>query len=107
MRLTRNKERSVFIFKMVDVKSDYVGSEKKIDCIGRFNCIVETKITEEKSEDGTTSKKKTVTLTVPNGYHFKVGFMASLESSIKPDLKITELVGSYTSHSVFKCESWK
>lgn len=91
---------------MVDAKSDYVGSEKKIDLIGRFNCIVETKI-EEKTENDKTSKQKTVILTVPNGYHFKVGFMASLENSIKPDLKITELVGSYTSHSVFKCESWK
>ena len=98
--------RPVFIFKMVDVDSDYVGTEKKIDIIGRFNCIVETKV-EEKTENGTTSKQKTVTLTVPNGYHFKVGFMASLESSTKPDLKLTELVGKYTSHSVFKCESWK
>lgn len=91
---------------MVDAPSDYVGTEKKIDLIGRFNCIVETKV-EEKTENGTTSKQKTVTLTVPNGYHFKEGFMASLESSIKPDLELTELVGKYTSHSVFKCESWK
>jgi hypothetical protein len=91
---------------MVDAPSDYVGTEKKIDLIGRFNCIVETKV-EEKTENGTTSKQKTVTLTVPNGYHFKEGFMASLESSTKPDLKLTELVGKYTSHSVFKCESWK
>lgn len=91
---------------MVNAPSDYVGTEKKIDLIGRFNCIVDTKI-EEKTENGKTSKIKTVILTVPNGYHFKVDFMASLESSTKPDLKITELVGSYTSHSVFKCESWK
>ena len=43
MRLSRNKQRPVFIFKMVDAESDYVGTEKKIDVVGRFNCIVETK----------------------------------------------------------------
>ena len=106
MRLSRNKQRPVFIFKMVDAPSDYVGTEKKIDLVGRFNCIVETK-TEEKNENGTTSKQKTVILTVPNGYHFKVGFRASLESCDKPDLELKELVGKYTSHSVFKCVSCK
>ena len=106
MRLSRNKQQPVFVFKMVDAPSDYVGTEKKIDLIGRFNCIVETKSI-EKTENGKTTKQKTIILTVPNGYHFKTGFMASLESSIKPDLKIVELVGKYTSHSVFKCESWK
>ena len=106
MRLSRNKQKPVFIFKMVNVPSSFVGTERKIDLVGRFDCIVETKI-EEKTENGTTSKHKTVTLTVPNGYHFKVGFMASLESSEKPDLELTELVGKYTSHSVFKCESCK
>lgn len=106
MRLTRNKTVPVFVFKMVDAESDYVGTEKKIDLIGRFDCIVETKV-EEVTENGTTKKQKTVTLTVPNGYHFKEGFMASLDSCTKPDLKLTTLVGKYTSHSVFKCESWK
>lgn len=89
---------------MVDVPSDYVGTEKKIDLVGRFNCIVEVKA-DTKSENGTTSKEKAVTLTVPNGYHFKEGFMASLESSDKPDLKIVA-VERYTSHTVCKCEAW-
>jgi len=90
---------------MVDAPSDYVGTEKKIDLIGRFNCIVETKV-EEKTENGTTSKQKTVTLTVPNGYHFKEGFMASFDSCEKPDMKITS-VSRYTNHSVCECTSWR
>ena len=90
---------------MVDAPSDYVGTEKKIDLIGRFNCIVETKV-EEKTENGTTSKQKTVTLTVPNGYHFKEGFMASLDNCEKPDMKIVS-VSKYTEHCVCECVSWK
>ena len=89
---------------MVDAPSAYVGTEKKIDLIGRFNCIVETKV-EEKTENGTTSKQKTVTLTVPNGYHFKEGFMLSFESDTKPDMKI-ETISKYTGHCVCECVSW-
>ena len=29
---------------IVDAPSDYVGTERKIDLVGHFNCIVETKI---------------------------------------------------------------
>lgn len=89
---------------MVDAPSDYVGTEKKIDLIGRFNCIVETKV-EEKTENGTTSKQKTVTLTVPNGYHFQPGFMASFESDLKPDMLIKS-VTPFTSHCVCELVSW-
>lgn len=96
--------RPVFIFKMVDVDSDYVGTERKIDLVGRFDCIVETKV-EEKTENGTTSKQKAVTLTVPNGYHFKEGFMLSFESDTKPDMKI-ETISKYTGHCVCECVSW-
>lgn len=106
MRLSRNKQKPVYVFKMVDVKSGFVGTEKKIDLVGRFDCIVEQK-TEEKTVDGTTVKEKVIRLTVPNGYHFKEGYMMSLESRTKPDMKLEELVGKYTSHSVFRCVSWK
>jgi hypothetical protein len=88
---------------MVDAPSGYVGTERKIDLVGRFNCIVETK-TEEKTENGTTSKQKTVILTVPNGYHFKEGFMLSFDSDTKPDMKI-EKISKYTGHCVCECVS--
>lgn len=105
MRLTKRKTRPVFVFKMVNVKSDFVGTEKKIDMIGRFDCIVETTKTQT-SNDETTENNIICKLTVPNGYHFKEGFMASLTSNEKPDMKITS-IKHYTSFSVCECETWK
>lgn len=105
MRLSRNKQRPVFIFKMVDAESDYVGTEKKIDLVGRFNCIVET-VKKLKSDDTKTESEVICKLTVPNGYHFKEGFMASFDSCEKPDMKITS-VSKYTEHSICECTSWK
>lgn len=104
MRLTKRKTRPVFVFKMVNVKSDFVGSEKKIDMIGRFDCIVET-TKKQTSDDKTTENKTICKLTVPNGYHFKTGYMASLTSDEKPDMKIIS-VERHTSFSVCECESW-
>ena len=97
--------RPVFIFKMVNVESDYVGTEKKIDLIGRFNCIVET-TKKLKSDDTKTESEVICKLTVPNGYHFKEGFMASFDSCEKPDMKIIS-VSKYTEHSICECTSWK
>ena len=90
---------------MVDVPSDFVGTEKKIDLVGRFNCIVET-VRRSKTDDKTTEKEVTCKLTVPTGYHFKVGFMASLDNAEKPDMKIIS-VTKYTNHCVCECESCK
>ena len=105
MRLSRSKQRPVYVFKMVDAPSDYVGTEKKIDLIGRFNCIVEQK-SKSKSDDSKTESKIICKLTIPTGYHFKEGFMASLDSCEKPDMKIVS-VSKYTEHCVCECESWK
>lgn len=105
MRLTKRKTRPVFVFKMVNVKSDFVGSEKKIDKIGCFDCVVET-TKKQISDDNKTESKTICKLTVPNGFHFKEGYMASLTSDEKPDLKITS-VKRFTSFTVCECESWK
>lgn len=105
MRQSRNKQRAVYVFKMVNVKSDYVGSETKIDCIGRFDCTVR-KFTKSKNSDDNKSKNEVICeLEVPNGYHFKVGFMASFDSDIKPDMLIKS-ISPYTSHSVCELVSW-
>lgn len=103
MRLSKNKQEKVYVFKMVNVKSDFVGTEQKIDCIGCFDCIVE-EVAKSKSDEKT-EKEITCKLTVPNGYHFKVGFGVSLNSFEKPDLKIIS-IKRYTSHSVCECTSW-
>ena len=97
--------KSVFIFKMVNVSSDFVGTEQKIDLVGRFNCIVET-VTKSKSDDSTTEKEVICKLTVPTGYHFKEGFMASFDNPEKPDMKIIS-VSKYTEHCICELVSWK
>lgn len=105
MRLTRNKQKPVFIFKMVNAPSDFVGTEQKIDLVGRFNCIIET-VVKSKNDDTKTEKEVICKLTVPTGYHFKEGFMASLDNPEKPDMKIIS-VAKYTNHCVCDCISWK
>lgn len=90
---------------MVDAESDYVGTEKKIDLVGRFNCIVET-VKKSKTDDTKTENNVVCKLTVPTGYHFKVGFMASFDSPAKPDMKIT-FISSFTNHCICECETWK
>lgn len=97
--------RPVYVFKMVSVDSGYVGTTEKIDCIGCFDCIVE-KTSKSKSDGNKTEKATICKLTVPTGYHFKVGFMASLESDIKPDMKITA-ISEHTGHCICELESWK
>lgn len=103
MRLSKNKQRKVFVFKMVDVPSDFVGTEKKIDCIGCFDCIVE-EVAKSKSDEKT-EKEITCKLTVPNGYHFKAGFGVSMDCPEKPDLKIIS-IKKFTHHCVCECTSW-
>lgn len=105
MRLSRNKQIPVYFFKMVSVESDYVGTEQKIDLIGRFNCICQ-KVSKSKSDDTKTEKEIVCKITVPTGYHIKPGFMASLDNPIKPDMKV-ETVSKYTSHCVCELISWK
>ena len=90
---------------MVNMDSGYVGTEPKIDLVGRFNCVAEV-VKKSKSDDSKTEKEVICKLTVPTGYHFKEGFMASFDSDIKPDMKIIS-VSKYTNHSVCECISWK
>ena len=104
MRPSRNKQRSVFIFKMVNVESDYVGTETKIDCMGRFDCICET-VRKSNTDDEKTKNEVICKMTIPRGYHFQVGFMASFKSSEKPDMKIIS-VAEYTNHCVCDLVSW-
>ena len=105
MRPSRNKQRPVFIFKMVNEKSDYVGTETKIDCMGRFDCVVR-QITKSRSKDDTKSKDDVICeLEVPKGYHFQPGFMASFDSAEKPDMLIRS-VKPFTSHCVCELVSW-
>ena len=89
---------------MVNVKSDYVGTETKIDLVGCFDCIVET-VSKSKSDDKKTENEVICKLTVPTGYHFKPGFMLSLDSRDKPDMKIIS-VSKFTNHCVCECVSW-
>ena len=105
MRLSRRKEKPVFIFKMVDVPSDYVGTETQIDLVGQFNCITEV-VKRSKTDDTKTEKDVICKLTVPTGYHFKEGYMASFTSSNQPDMKIIS-VSKYTNHCVCECVTWK
>jgi hypothetical protein len=97
--------KPVYIFKMVNVDTGYVGTEPKIDRIGCFDCIPEV-VKKSKSDDSKTEKEVICKLTVPTGYHFKEGFMASLSNPEKPDMKIIS-VSKYTSHCVCECVSWK
>lgn len=89
---------------MVNAKSDYVGTETKIDLVGCFDCIVET-VSKSKSDDKKTENEVICKLTVPTGYHFKTGFMCSLNSREKPDMKIVT-VKKFTNHCVCECVSW-
>lgn len=106
MRLSKKKLKSVFVFKMVNAKSDFVGTETKIDKIGCFDCIVEESRTQQKNDNGGTETKVTYKLTVPNGYHFKEGYMLSLTNCEKPDMKITG-IEKRTGFSECIAESWK
>ena len=105
VRLSRNKQRPVFIFKMVNMDSDYVGTEQKIDLVGTFDCVCET-VRRSKTDDTKTEKDVVCKMTVPTGYHFKVGFMASFDSDTKPDMKIIS-VSSYSTHCVCELIAWK
>ena len=105
MRLSRRKEKPVYIFKMVNVPSDYVGTETKIDLMGRFNCVAEV-VKKSKSDDNKTENEIVCKLTVPTGYHFQEGYMASFDDPEKPDLKIVS-VSKYTNHCVCECVTWK
>ena len=105
MRLSKNKTKPVYIFKMVNVSSDYVGTETKIDLVGAFDCVPEV-VKRSKSDDKKTEKDVICKLTVPKGYHFKEGFMASLDNPEKPDLLI-QTIYSYTDHCICECVSWK
>lgn len=90
---------------MVNMDSGYVGTEPKIDLVGRFNCVAEV-VKKSKSDDSKTEKEVICKLTVPTGYHFKEGFMASFESDEKPDMKIIS-ISKYTNHCVCECITWK
>ena len=105
MRLSRSKQKPVYIFNMVAVESEYVGTEQKIALIGCFDCICQT-VSKSKSDEAKTEKEIVCKLTVPTGYHFKPGFMASFDNPEKPDMKI-ETVEKYTSHCVCELISWK
>lgn len=90
---------------MVNVKSNYAGTETQIDLVGQFDCIVR-KFTKSKNSDDNKSKNEVICeLEVPNGYHFQPGFMASFDSNIKPDMLIKS-VSPFTSHSVCELVSW-
>jgi hypothetical protein len=90
---------------MVSTASDYVGTEQKIDLVGRFMAIVET-VKRSKNDDSKTENEVICKLTVPTGYHFKEGFMCSFESDEKPDMKIVS-ISKYTNHCVCECITWK
>lgn len=90
---------------MVNMDSDYVGTETKIDLVGQFDCVVKN-YTKTKTKDDNKSKKEVICeLEVPNGYHFQPGFMASFDSDEKPDMLIKS-VKPFTSHSVCELISW-
>ncbi len=90
---------------MVDMPSDYVGTEKKIDRVGTFDCVCEV-VRRSKTDDTKTENNVVCKLTVPKGYHFQEGYMASFDSPDEPELKITAIY-KYTDHCVCECESWK
>lgn len=95
----------VYIFKMVQADSGYVGTTPVISKIGQFDCICETK-KKSKSDGDKTEKEVICKLTVPTGYHFKEGYMASFDNPDKPDMKIIS-VSKYTNHCVCELISWK
>lgn len=105
MRLSRNKQRSCWVFKMVSEKSEYVGTEEKIDLVGRFDVVAEITKKSRKKDEQATESEVICKLTVPTGYHFKEGFMLSFDSDTKPDMKI-ETISKYTGHCVCECVSW-
>lgn len=91
---------------MVNVKvPDYVGTEPKIDLVGRFDVVVK-EFNKTRNKDDSKSKDEVICkLEVPNGYHFQPGFMASFESDLKPDMLIKS-VTPFTSHCVCELISW-
>ena len=90
---------------MVNMDSGFVGTTPQIDLVGQFDCVCET-TKRSKSDSKKTEKEVVCKLTVPTGYHFREGYMASFDSSEKPDMKIIS-VSKYTSHCVCECISWK
>lgn len=106
MRQSRNKQESVYIFKMVNVKSvDYPGTETKIDLVGSFDCVVR-RFTKSKNKDDNKSKNDVIAeLEVPKGYHFQPGYMASFDSAEKPNMMI-KAVTPFTSHCLCELVSW-
>ena len=90
---------------MVSEDSGYVGTESKIDLVGSFDCVVKN-YTKTRTKDDSKSKDDVICeLEVPNGYHFKVGFMASFDSDTKPDMLIKS-VKPFTGHCVCELVSW-
>lgn len=106
MRPSRNKQRSIYVFKMVNVSSpDYVGTEPVIDRVGCFDVTVREFSKTRKKEDTKSKDEVVCKLEVPNGYHFQPGFMASFDNDMKPDMLIKKVL-PYTSHCVCELISW-
>lgn len=105
MRPSRNKQETVYIFKMVNADSHYVGTTPKIDLVGSFDCVVR-RFTKSKTKDDNKSKKEVICeLEVPKGYHFQPGYGASFSSGEKPDMMIKS-ISPYSSHCVCELVSW-
>ena len=82
-----------------------MGTEPKIDLVGLFDCVSEV-VKSSKADDKKTENNVVCKLTVPTGYHFQEGYMASFDNPEKPDMKIIS-VAKYTNHCVCELVSWK
>lgn len=90
---------------MVNTKSGYVGTEPKIDLVGRFDVVVK-EFNKTRNKDDSKSKDEVICkLEVPNGYHFQPGYGASFSSGEKPDMMIKS-VSPYSNHCVCELISW-
>lgn len=103
MRLIRNLMSNINVYRMMEVESDYVGHETKINLVGTFQCQVEYANKKQQTPQGIVDKD-IVKLYCPLGYGLKTGDMLAIRSG-KPTHKIMS-ISEHLEHVVCEAESW-
>lgn len=104
MSILNKFKEPVKLFRMMSVKSDYVGTEQKINAVGIFNCY--TEFSQERKQ---TAKGFEIVdaakLYVPTQYHFLCGDGVSFTCGDVPEYRIVKIT-RYSMFCVCEVEAW-
>lgn len=104
MRLMNRLLKSVKFFRMKEIPSDYVGTEKVIDEIGIFPAQVEYISAVEQGNNGL-EKKSAAKLYMPSDVPIKIGDGFCIRGGV-PEYMITSVI-EFTDHIIVEAKLWK